>query len=210
MKLLRVLQEGEFELVGSSRTRRVDVRVIAATNRDLDKLMGEGRFRVDLYYRLNVFPIGVPALRDRKSDIPLLAAHFLEKISRKLERRLDPLTPENIQRLQAYDWPGNVRELQNVIERAVITATGGRVDLDRAFPKAASNASIHAAPPPVAAAERVHTAAEMLAFERRNMVRALESTGWQVSGQKGAAVLLGMKPTTLSSRMKALGIRRPG
>ncbi|WP_373499258.1 sigma 54-interacting transcriptional regulator [Desulfococcus sp.] len=210
VKLLRVLQEGEFEPVGSSRTRRVDVRVIAATNRDLDKLMGEGKFRVDLYYRLNVFSIRMPALRERRGDIPLLAVHFLEKFARKLDRVLRPLAPDTLDRLQAYDWPGNVRELQNVIERAVIIATGDRLDLDPGFPKAASDAWTKAVSTPTSDDGKVHTAAEMQAFERRNLIRALESTGWQVSGKNGAAALLGMKPTTLSSRMKAIGIRRPG
>ena len=209
VKLLRVLQEGEFEPVGSSRTRRVNVRVIAATNRDLDRLMGEGKFRVDLYYRLNVFSIRIPALRERTSDIPLLASHFLDKFTKKLERILRPLTADDIARLQAYDWPGNVRELQNMMERAVIVATDGRIDLDRAFPRSEGFSREAGTRAPIVG-ERVHTAAEMQGFERRNILLALESTEWQISGQKGAARLLGMKPTTLSSRIKALGIRRPG
>jgi len=191
--------------VGSSRTRRVDVRVIAATNRDLDKLMGEGRFRVDLYFRLNVFPIRIPPLRDRRDDIPLLADHFLERFSKKLDRHFTPLSGQDRCRLEAYDWPGNVRELQNVIERAVIVSTGTRLDLDRAFPQG----SDEPAPAPRPTEGKICTAAEMQALERRNMVLALESTGWQISGKKGAAHLLGLKPTTLSSRIKALGIRRP-
>ena len=134
-KLLRVLQEGEFEPVGSSQTRRVDVRVLAATNRDLERCTGEGRFREDLYYRLNVFPIELPPLRERRGDIAMLAAAFAEKFAKSMGRPIEPLSADCIRRLEAYRWPGNVRELQNIIERAVITARDGKLNLDRALPE---------------------------------------------------------------------------
>jgi len=207
-KLLRVLQGGEFEPVGSSKTRKVDVRVVAATNRDLGREVADGKFREDLYYRLNVFPIHVPPLRERGDDIPLLAAAFAEKFARRMGRAVAPLTPECRQRLKAYAWPGNVRELENVIERAVITAREGRLNLDRALPDATAVAAVSA----TAAEEsggQVRTAEQMQALERDNMVRALESCGWRISGPQGAAHLLGIKPSTFSSRMKALAIERP-
>ena len=134
-KLLRVLQEGEFEPVGSSQTRKVDVRVLAATNRDLQRAIGEGKFREDLYYRLNVFPIELPPLRERRGDIGALAAAFAEKFAKSMGRSIEPLSADCIRRLEAYRWPGNVRELQNIIERAVITARDGKLNLDRALPE---------------------------------------------------------------------------
>jgi PAS domain S-box-containing protein len=200
VKLLRVLQEGELEPVGSSRTRTVDVRVIAATHRDLAREVREGRFRQDLYYRLAVFPLHVPPLRERREDIPLLAATFVERIARRLRRRVEPPSNACLARLVAYEWPGNVRELQNVIERAVITAVDGRLDIARALP-------VEAALPP-AAGGGILTADELVAVERANLLRALEHTGWRVAGADGAAALLGLKPSTLASRMKALGIAR--
>ena len=206
-KLLRVLQEGEFEPVGSSQTRKVDVRVIAATNRDLAKAAREGKFREDLYYRLNVFPIQVPALRERREDISILAAAFAQKFAQRMGRTLEPLSHDCLRRLQAYSWPGNVRELQNIIERAVITARDGRLNLDRALPEtvntvAAALSSDSAVPP------RVRTAKELEELERANILAALEAADWKVAGENGAAQALGVKPTTLSSRMKALGIKR--
>ena len=205
VKLLRVVQEGEFEPVGSSRTRKVNVRVIAATNRDLAREIEEGRFREDLFYRLNVFPIHVPPLRDRKEDIPLLAEAFTRRISAKIGRRVEAISPADLQRLQASDWPGNVRELQNVIERAVITSRDGRLNLDRALP------SMPGVSPPVppAGPDRVRTRREMEDLERANLLLALEQAGWKVSGKDGAAALLGLRPSTLNSRIKALGIERP-
>jgi PAS domain S-box-containing protein len=206
-KLLRVLQEGEFEPVGSSQTRKVDVRVLAATNRDLDKFVRDGRFREDLYYRLNVFPIQLPALRERRDDIGVLATAFTQKIARRMGRTLEPLSDECLRRLQAYSWPGNVRELQNIIERAVITSHGGRLNLDRALPENTSTSS--AAPAEEGTAiKRVRTVKELEELERNNIIAALDSSEWQVAGESGAAHLLGIKPTTLSSRMKALGIER--
>jgi len=209
-KLLRVLQEGEFERVGDERTRRVDVRVIAATNRGLRREAERGDFRQDLYYRLSVFPVEVPPLRERKEDIPLLAAHFVARSCKRLNCGDVRLTRGNVEQLQAYDWPGNVRELQNVIERAVILSQGGKLSFDlpaagsggRCPPAAAVNRS-------ALAGERVLTADELRRLERDNIVRALEKVGHKVYGPGGAAELLQMRPTTLMSRIKALGIQRP-
>jgi PAS domain S-box-containing protein len=206
-KLLRVLQEGEFEPVGSSQTRKVNVRVIAATNRDLQQAVKDGKFRDDLYYRLNVFPIRIPPLRERLDDIPSLASSFVKRFAQQLGRKIEPLTASDVLRLKAYTWPGNVRELENVIERAVITAQNGRLNLDRALPEASAVSS----PKPAAteeASDSIRTVAEMEALERMNIVRALEATNGRVAGDNGAARLLGMKPSTLSSRMKALGIKK--
>ncbi len=209
VKLLRVLQEGEFEAVGSSQTRQVDVRVIAATNRDLFQEVQEGKFREDLYYRLNVFPIKVPPLRDRGNDIDLLAASFAEKFAHKLGRSLEPLSQSDFQRLKAYDWPGNVRELQNVIERAVITSRDGRLNLNRALPETGKDALPSATDSSSGIDNRIHTAHELLQLERENIIRALKSCNWKVAGEKGAASLLGIPSSTLSSRMKTLDIKRP-
>jgi len=206
-KLLRVLQEGEFEPVGSSQTRKVDVRVIAATNRDVDKSVREGKFREDLYYRLNVFPILLPALRQRRADIGILATSFAQKYAQRMGRALEPLSEDCLRRLEAYSWPGNVRELQNIIERAVITSRDGRLNLDRALPE-----SVNAIAAALSTGEnvnhRIRTAKELEELERQNIIAALESSDWKISGVNGAAQLLGMRPTTLSSRMKALGIER--
>ncbi|HUK83194.1 MAG TPA: sigma 54-interacting transcriptional regulator [Verrucomicrobiae bacterium] len=200
-KLLRVLQEGEFEPVGSSRTRKVNVRVIAATNRNLLQDVRDGKFREDLYYRLNVFPIEVPPLRARGDDVLSLAGAFVKKFSTQMGRAIVPLDENCARRLRAYDWPGNVRELQNVIERAVITARDGRLNLDRALPESAT-----VAPPTSTTA--VLTTTELRQLERQNIVRALESCEWRVAGKDGAAQLLGLSPSTLNSRIKSLGIKR--
>jgi PAS domain S-box-containing protein len=205
-KLLRVLQEGELEPVGSSRTRKVDVRVVAATNRDLFRSIAEGKFREDLYYRLSVFPITLPPLRERGADVLLLAEEFLQRFAARMGRRVSPLTAAMAARLRTYPWPGNVRELQNVIERAVITAQDGVLNLDRALPPGPAPEA--EAPPPAAPA--LLTAVDLVRLERDNLVRALEATGWQVAGENGAARRLGMAPSTFTSRMKALGIRRQG
>ncbi|MFH5832578.1 sigma 54-interacting transcriptional regulator [Halalkalibaculum sp. DA3122] len=205
-KLLRVLQEGEFEPVGSSQTQKVNVRVIAATNRDLKKMIQEGGFRADLYYRLNVFPITIPPLRERGDDILLLAEAFTERFSKQFGRRMKPLTPGDKNHLRSYDWPGNVRELQNIIERAVITSPDDTLNLPSVLTGALrtdqSNSS-HAAN------GRILTAEELLQEERRNMIRALKATDWKVAGKGGAAELIGVPPSTFSSRMKALNIKRP-
>jgi PAS domain S-box-containing protein len=206
-KLLRVLQEGEFEPVGSSQTRKVDVRVIAATNRDLERSAREGKFREDLYYRLNVFPIQLPPLRERCADIGILATVFAQKFAQRMGRKLEPLSEECLRRLQAYSWPGNVRELQNIIERAVITSRDGRLNLDRALPESV-NPSAAALSSNGENSKRVRTVKELEELERSNIIAALEGTQWKIGGENGAAQLLGIKPTTLSSRIKALGIER--
>jgi PAS domain S-box-containing protein len=208
-KLLRVLQEGEFEPIGSSHTRKVDVRVIVATNRDLRAESMEGRFREDLYYRISVFPIHVPALRSRGNDVALLASEFVRRIARRDGRKAPPISETDSQRLCAYSWPGNVRELVNVVERALITGDEKRLNLNRALPTDKSSG------PPVApsevseskATDRILTTTEMVQFEAANIQRALAVTGGKVSGDDGAAALLEMKPSTLSSRIKALGIQ---
>ena len=206
-KLLRVLQEGEFEAVGTSQTRKVDVRVLAATNRNLQRAVGEGKFREDLYYRLNVFPIELPPLRERRGDIGVLATAFVEKFAKNMGRPIEPPSANYVRRLEAYRWPGNVRELQNIIERAVITARDGRLNLDRALPESAGFLAA-ALTEGEAVAKRVRTAKELEDLERENIVAALENSDWKVAGANGAAALLGIKPTTLSSRIKALGIER--
>lgn len=207
VKLLRVLQEGEFEPVGSSKTRKVDVRVLAASNRNLHQEVQTGKFREDLYYRLNVFPLEVPPLRARSDDIRLLTEMFAKKFAQRLGRKLQPLSEADIRRLKSYHWPGNVRELQNVIERAMITSQDGRLNLDRALPDIAPNLSTEIIDTPVND-PLIRTSQEMLQLERANIIRALEASGWKVAGEKGAANLLGMPSSTLASRMKALGIKR--
>jgi len=206
-KLLRVIQEAEFEPVGSSQPRKVDVRVIAATNRDLEKLIRAGQFREDLFYRLNVFPIRLPPLRERLDDIAMLATAFARNFARRMGRPVEPLSDDCVKRLQSYSWPGNVRELQNIIERAMITSRDGRLNLDRALPE---SGALRAIKPPESSVtmKNVHTAKEFEELERNNIIAALEASRWKVAGQKGAAQLLGVKPTTLSSRIRALGIER--
>ena len=203
-KLLRVLQEGEFERVGEERTRTANVRVVAATNRDLKHESEAKRFRHDLYYRLNVFPIAVPSLRERPEDVPLLAAHFLEQAARRLGRTVPRLTAADARRLRACGWPGNVRELQHVIERAAITSTGRRLVLDLPGELAPTRS---ATTTPAAVSDRVLTDAEFRDLERDNIQAALQRAGGKIYGAGGAAELLGLRPTTLASRMKALGVR---
>jgi len=207
-KLLRVLQEKRYERVGEDRTRRADVRIIAATNRDLKTEVEAGRFRQDLYYRLNVFPIAVAPLRERTEDIPLLAQHFVRRSVKELRCPEPRLTRAGIVELQSYEWPGNVRELQNVIERAVILARGGALEFDlpiRDVPPARR-------PEPRRGPEDgpgLFTDAEMRQRERANVLAALEKARWKVKGPGGAAELLGVKATTLLARMKGMGITRP-
>ena len=205
-KLLRVLQEGEFEPVGSSHTTKVSVRVLAATNRDLQKEAQNGRFREDLYYRLNVFPIHLPPLRERGEDVILLANTFVQHFSQRMGRTVTPLSPDALRRLIGYPWPGNVRELQNVIERAVITTKNGPLNLDRALPdedKLPSPTQRSMQEP-----STIRTIQEIHDLERQNILMALEQSSWKVSGEKGAAQLLGINASTLASRMKSLGISR--
>ncbi|MDB5982728.1 MAG: domain S-box protein [Pseudomonas sp.] len=198
-KLLRVLQEGQFERVGEERTRKVDVRIIAATNRDLRQEVTAKRFREDLYFRLNVFPIQSPALRERPMDIAPLAAHFLKQTSQRLNMPGRRLRNSDIERLQHYSWPGNIRELQNVIERALITSTGADLNMDLPDePK--SNL------PLPSASSTVMTDAQLRDLERSNMLAALKATHGKLFGKGGAAELLGLKPTTLASRLKRLEI----
>jgi PAS domain S-box-containing protein len=204
-KLLRVLQEGEFEPVGSTVTQSVNVRVIAATNRDLEQMVAEGSFRSDLLYRLNVFPVHVPPLRERGDDVVLLAEAFARRLALQRSRTPVALREDCKAKLRRYDWPGNVRELENVIERGFITSKDGRsLDLDRALPESVSSADT--TPPKQ---ERILTVTEMQDLERANLVRALEAARWKISGPEGAAERLGLNPNTLSSRMRSLGIERP-
>jgi transcriptional regulator with PAS, ATPase and Fis domain len=209
-KLLRVLQEGEFEPVGGSRTRRVDVRVVAATNLDLERAARDGLFRQDLYYRLSVFPIQLPPLRERGDDVVLLATAMAEKLARSLGRRIAPPDAADAAALRSYAWPGNVRELRNVVERAIITSADGRLHLHRALPEAAVVTAPEDAPARPRAGDEVMTERRVRELERENMIAALERSGWRVGGTDGAARLLNVSPSTLKSRMKALAIARPG
>jgi transcriptional regulator with GAF, ATPase, and Fis domain len=212
-KLLRVLQEKRYERVGDDRTRCADVRIVAATNRDLKKAVAAGKFREDLYYRLNVFPIEVPPLRERLDDIPLLARHFVALSAKDLNCAKPRLTRAAVAQLQSYDWPGNVRELRNKIERAVILARGGPLEFDlpisgqaapeaRPSPRTDSSASNTAQP-------KFLTDVEVQRFERDNLLQALEAANWKIKGADGAAELLGVKPTTLISRMMKWGLKKP-
>jgi DNA-binding NtrC family response regulator len=208
-KLLRVLQEKCYERVGEERTRRADVRIVAATNLDLKMEVAAGRFREDLYYRLNVFPMKLAPLRDRVEDIPLLAAHFVELSLRELGCPRPRLTQAGIEALQNYDWPGNIRELRNVIERAVIFARGGVLEFDLPV-KDSSLAPTPAAPRLGDRADlEFLTDSEMQRLERENLFAVLEKTGWKIKGIDGAAELLGVKPTTLISRIGKMGLKRP-
>jgi transcriptional regulator with GAF, ATPase, and Fis domain len=209
-KLLRVLQERQFERVGDDQTQTVDVRVIAATNKDLERAVEAGEFREDLYYRLSVFPVSVPPLRRRGEDVVQLAGHFLEQACREFGRPGLALSAVQLEALRAYDWPGNVRELRNVIERAVILARDNVLALDLPGPGRASAAPAAALQRPVPSAPgRVRTEAELRDEQRANIIAALEAAGWRVSGRGGAAELLGLRPTTLADRMRRLRIRRP-
>jgi formate hydrogenlyase transcriptional activator len=195
-KLLRVLQEQEFERLGGTRTHHVDVRLVAATNRDLTEMVTRGEFRGDLYYRLNVFPLLLPPLRARAEDIPALLTHFVEVFSRRMRKPIDHIPAATISALTAYQWPGNVRELQNLIERAVILSNDGV--LPNPLPTAATPGAI------------VSPAATTLsASERTLILGTLEAVGWVIGGPKGAAAKLGLKRTTLIHKMRKLGISRP-
>ncbi len=195
-KLLRVLQEQEFERLGSTRTQRVDVRLIAATNADLPRLISEKQFRSDLYYRLNVFPIVIPPLRERREDIPVLVRYFAQKYARRMKKHIDSIPPEAMKALREYPWPGNVRELENFIERAVILSSGP----DLRFAIGELNPAVETSD------QKVATTLEDA--EREHILKALEETGWVIGGPSGAAARLGMKRTTLQSRIKNLGIIR--
>jgi PAS domain S-box-containing protein len=207
-KLLRILQEGEFEPVGSSQTHKVDVRILAATNRDLQKEVREGKFREDLFYRLNVFPIHLPPLRERGQDIISLANTFAQHFAQRMGKTVQALCQDACKRLTDYHWPGNVRELQNVIERAVITARSGRLNLDRALPETGEKSFGTRNQLSPDDAPRIRTIQELHELERQNILLALEQCAWKVSGENGAAKLLGINSSTLASRMKALCIIR--
>jgi len=194
-KLLRVLQEQEFERLGSTHTHHVDVRLVAATNRDLADMVRRNEFRIDLYYRLNVFPILLPPLRERREDIPALVTHCVEKFSRRIGKRIEEIPPVTMSALSLYEWPGNVRELQNLIERAVILANDGVLP--------------NPLPPPGAPSVIAAPAATTLKdSERALILTTLESVGWVIGGSKGAAAKLGLHRTTLINKMKKLGISR--
>ncbi len=195
-KLLRILQQGEFERLGSPRTMRVDVRIIAATNRNLIDEVRLGRFRRDLYYRLNVFPIRMPALRERPSDIPILTEHLTRKLGKKHQRFVAAIPPAVIDTLLAYDWPGNIRELENVIERAIISMPGSTLDLLEALTTEVADG------PPDAPTNL------MIDVERAHILRMLHANAWRIEGPRGAAQALGLKASTLRSRMRKLGVRR--
>jgi transcriptional regulator with GAF, ATPase, and Fis domain len=208
-KLLRVLQEGDFERVGETRARRADVRVVAATNRELSREVAQGRFRQDLHDRLNVFPIEMPPLRERREDVALIAVHLVAEICRRMHREALALGPEELSELEAYDWPGNVRELRNLLERAVISTAHNATRLSLPSAGGMREASAGARSDPSARTQRAKTVvreADVRRFERENLLAALEATGGRVYGRGGAADLLGVKPTTLASRLKKLGI----
>lgn len=201
-KLLRVLQEGEFESIGSNKTIKVNARVIAATNRNLLEEVRHGRFREDLYYRLHVYPIHIPPLRERGDDVLVLAEKFLKQFSDNMNKKLPPLSPNDKQKILRYHWPGNVRELQNAMERAVITSEGGILNVT------INNSSSGSSIKEESNSKRVITAAEWKELEKENILRALQHCNWRISGSDGAAALLDLPATTLSSKLKALGINK--
>jgi transcriptional regulator with GAF, ATPase, and Fis domain len=195
-KLLRVLQEQEFERLGSTHTHHVNVRLVAATNRNLTDMVKRGEFRIDLYYRLNVFPVVLPPLRDRREDIPALVSHCIERFARRIGKRIVHIPPETMSALTDYEWPGNIRELQNLIERAVILSNDGMLPNPLPLPGAQN---VIAAP----------AATTLKDSERTVILAALEAVGWVIGGSKGAAARLGLNRTTLINKMKKLGISRP-
>src|SRR3984885_4881341 len=202
-KLLRVLQEQEFERLGSGRTHKVDVRLVAATNRNLVDMVARGQFRSDLYYRLNVFPISVPALRERREDIPALVSHFVKIFSHRMQKQVDSIPPETMAAFQWYSWPGNIRELQNLVERAVILSRDGV--LRNPLHKKKTELTI-------SSVQRIRTFQSPMTLDDTNrtlIVGTLEQLGWVVGGPNGAATKLGLKRTTLLARMRRLGISRP-
>ena len=204
-KLLRVLQEGEFDPLGSSETIKVDVRIIAATHRDLLELVRDGKFREDLYYRLNVYPIDVPPLRQRGNDVCLIAQEMLNKMAAEMNKKSYRLKASDRRLLTDYHWPGNVRELENLIERALIISGTGNVNLSSIIPSSKNIGTINK----TEADFRIYSNPELSELEKSNILRALKKTSWKISGKNGAAELLKMPPTTLASRIKALGIKRP-
>ncbi|MFI5058716.1 MAG: sigma 54-interacting transcriptional regulator [Candidatus Acidiferrales bacterium] len=211
-KLLRVLQEHEFERLGSNRPQRVDVRIVAATNGDLSKLVAERAFRSDLYYRLNVFPIHIPPLRERREDVPLLVRYFVQKFSRRLNKTVEYVPADAMDALANYSWPGNIRELENLVERAVLLSPGKELRVPLSELKSATLATAGAdllSPASVPYASSASSLTTLAEADRQHILRALRQTEWRIAGPKGAAALLGMKRTTLQARMRKLGIRRP-
>ena len=208
-KLLRVLQEKCYERVGEDRTRQTDVRITAATNRDLKKDIGAGHFREDLYYRLNVFPLQVPPLRERKGDITLLATHFVELLVKELGCPKPRLTRAGIEALESYEWPGNIRELRNVIERAAIFARGGALEFDLPVTGASVDPTSFGPQYSDGLDPEYLTESEMRRREWENLLAILQKTGWRIKGSDGAAELLGVKATTLVARIKKMGFNRP-
>ena len=202
-KLLRVLQEQEFERLGSGRTHKVDVRMVAATNRNLVKMVTRGQFRSDLYYRLNVFPILLPALRERREDIPALLKHFVNLFSRRMGKQVDSIPPETMAAFQWYSWPGNIRELQNLVERAVILSRDGVLQ------NPLHNSQTEFMIPSLHRTRTLHSSVTLEDSDRALIVETLEQAGWIVGGPRGAAGKLGLKRTTLLAKMKRLGISRP-
>jgi formate hydrogenlyase transcriptional activator len=206
-KLLRVLQEQEFERLGSGRTHKVDVRLVAATNRNLGKMVMRGQFRSDLYYRLNVFPILLPALRERREDIPALVTHFVDIFSRRMGRQIDSIHPETMAAFQWYAWPGNVRELQNLVQRAVILSRDGV--LPNPLHKKQTDLMISSPHHSRTFPSSLQSAMTLEDSDRALIVETLEQAGWVVGGPRGAAAKLGLKRTTLLAKMRRLGISRP-
>jgi formate hydrogenlyase transcriptional activator len=198
-KLLRVLQEGQIERLGSTRTVNVDVRVIAATNKDLVDGVRNGTFRQDLFYRLNVFPITLPALRDRREDLPALLRHFCDRLGRQIGKPVDGISPGTLEALQQYDWPGNIREFENVIQQAVILSRDGVLDL-------ANFSGVSVRPVVPSYPDQLE---KLVDVQRAHILRVLESTNWRIEGTTGAAKILGLCASTLRTRMRKLGIRRP-
>jgi len=204
-KLLRVIQDGEFERLGNPRTIKTDVRIIAATNRNLKEEIRSGRFREDLYYRLNVFPVIMPPLRQRKEDIPLLVNHFVAKFNAKIGRKIESVSSSTLNHLQDYGWPGNVRELESVIERAIITSPGNSLQILERFEAAKNEKETAGEVSDETSAGPVKALADM---ERQHILQVLMKTAWRVEGKNGAAVLLGINPSTLRARMRKFGITR--
>ena len=197
-KLLRVIQHNEFERLGSSQTIKVDIRIVATTNRNLEEEVRKGRFRQDLYYRLNVFPITVPPLRQRKEDIPLLVDYFVAKFNKKTGKKIESVSKDTLNALKEYDWPGNVRELESIIERAVITSQGTELQILDRFENSLP-----------ADEQEAQDCKALVDLERDHILQAFEKTGWRIEGKKGAAAMLGINPSTLRGRMRKYGIRRP-
>ncbi|HXP42336.1 MAG TPA: sigma 54-interacting transcriptional regulator [Candidatus Acidoferrales bacterium] len=202
-KLLRVLQEQEFERLGNGRTHKVDVRLVAATNRDLQKMVARGQFRGDLYYRLNVFPILLPALRERREDIPALVTHFVELFSRRMGKQVHSIPPETMSAFQSYSWPGNIRELQNLVERAVILSRDG------ALSNPLQNKQTEPMIPSLQRTRTFHSSRTLEDSDRALILETLEQAGWIVGGPRGAAAKMGLKRTTLLAKMRRMGILRP-